>query len=90
MAADTTTGTLPQISIIVGPAELSEHPPNLPSDGAWLIEQVVNAVTTGDSYKDTVLLISYDEGGGFADHVTPFHAPAGKCSYLTFCLETSN
>lgn len=43
-----------------------------------MIEQVVNAVTTGASYQDTALLISYDEGGGFADHVTPFHAPAGE------------
>jgi phospholipase C len=58
--ADARAGTLPQISYIVGPAELSEHYPYLPSDGAWLHRQVVEAVVSGESYKDTVLLISYD------------------------------
>ena len=33
------------------------------SDGAWLINQVVDAVTKGASYNDTVLMISYDEEG---------------------------
>jgi phospholipase C len=58
--ADAMAGTLPQISYIIGPAELSEHPPYQPKDGAWLQQQVVNAVTMGKSYKDTVLIISYD------------------------------
>jgi phospholipase C len=53
-------GTLPQVSFIVGPMELSEHPPYMPSDGAWLQKQVVNAVTTSPKYSSTVLMISYD------------------------------
>ncbi len=32
---------------------------------------------SGESWKDTVLLISYDEEGGWYDHVSPFHAPEG-------------
>lgn len=73
--ADAMAGTLPQISYIIGPAELSEHPPYQPKDGAWLQQQVVNAITMGKSYKDTVLIISFDETGGFGDHVTPYHSP---------------
>ncbi|KAJ9307133.1 hypothetical protein DTO217A2_3371 [Paecilomyces variotii] len=68
-------GTLPEVSFIVGPAELSEHPPYMPKDGAWLQQQVVNAVTNSPKYASTVLIISYDESGGFGDHVTPFHSP---------------
>ncbi|KAL1856193.1 hypothetical protein Plec18170_004062 [Paecilomyces lecythidis] len=68
-------GTLPEVSFIVGPAELSEHPPYMPKDGAWLQQQVVNAVTKSPKYSSTVLIISYDESGGFGDHVTPFHSP---------------
>ena len=74
---DAKAGTLPMISYIIGPGELSEHPPFLPSDGGWLINQVVDAVTQGASYNDTALILSYDEPGGFGDHVTPFHAPKG-------------
>ncbi|KAJ5131342.1 Phosphoesterase [Penicillium bovifimosum] len=68
-------GTLPEVSFIVGPAELSEHPPYMPKDGAWLQKKVVDAVTKSPKYNSTLLMISYDETGGFGDHVTPFHSP---------------
>ncbi|KAL2803429.1 phosphoesterase family-domain-containing protein [Aspergillus granulosus] len=68
-------GTLPEISFIVGPAELSEHPPYMPKDGAWLQKKVVDAVTSSPKYSSTLLMISYDETGGWGDHVTPFHSP---------------
>ncbi|KAJ5614642.1 phosphoesterase family-domain-containing protein [Penicillium herquei] len=68
-------GTLPEISFIVGPAELSEHPPYMPKDGAWLQKKVVDAVTSSPKYSSTLLMISYDETGGFGDHVSPFHSP---------------
>lgn len=68
-------GTLPAVSYIVGPAELSEHPPYQPKDGAWLQQQVVNALVNSKSYNTSALLISYDETGGWGDHVTPFHSP---------------
>ena len=57
--------------------ELAEHPPNMPNDGAWLVKKVVDAVTTSPAYNETALIISYDEPGGFGDHVVPFHAPKG-------------
>ncbi|RAL05427.1 nonhemolytic phospholipases C family protein [Aspergillus ibericus CBS 121593] len=70
-------GTLPEISFIVGPAELSEHPPYMPKDGAWLQKKVVDAVTSSPEYTSTLLMISYDESGGYGDHVIPFHSPEG-------------
>ncbi|KAL2846360.1 phosphoesterase family-domain-containing protein [Aspergillus pseudoustus] len=70
-------GSLPEISFIVGPAELSEHPPYMPKDGAWLQKKVVDAVTKSPKYDSTVLMMSYDETGGWGDHVTPFHSPQG-------------
>lgn len=53
-------GALPQVSWIVGPQELSEHPPNMPKDGAWLQKRVVDAITSSPAYNGTVLIISYD------------------------------
>ncbi|KAJ5581601.1 Phosphoesterase [Penicillium sp. DV-2018c] len=70
-------GTLPEVSFIVGPAELSEHPPYMPKDGAWLQKKIVDAVTKSPKYNSTLLMISFDETGGFGDHVTPFHSPRG-------------
>ena len=75
--SDAAAGTLPMISYIVGPMELSEHPPYQPIDGAWLQSKVVNALVGSQSYKDSALLISWDETGGWGDHVVPYHSPAG-------------
>jgi phospholipase C len=58
--SDAQAGTLPQISYIIGPTQLSEHPPYAPRDGAWLQKQVVDAVTRGKAYNETVLIISFD------------------------------
>ncbi|GAM18362.1 hypothetical protein SAMD00019534_015370 [Acytostelium subglobosum LB1] len=70
-------GTLPQVSWVVGPTELSEHPDNGPMAGQWLTQQVVNAVKNGSAWDSTVLLIDYDESGGFWDHIVPPIAPYG-------------
>jgi phospholipase C len=57
---DAAAGTLPRVSWIVGPAELSEHATYGPQDGAWLQRQIVEAVVNGAAYNETVLMISYD------------------------------
>ncbi|KAJ5089266.1 hypothetical protein N7532_007950 [Penicillium argentinense] len=74
---DAAKGTLPEVSFIVGPTELSEHPPYMPKDGGWLQKKVTDAVTSSPKYSSTLLMISFDETGGFGDHVTPFHPPPG-------------
>jgi phospholipase C len=57
---DCASGNLPQISYIIGPGELSEHPPFQPRDGAWLQKQVTEAVINSPAYNKTVLMISWD------------------------------
>lgn len=57
---DAADGTLPRVSFIVGPRELSEHSPYSPRDGAWLQEKIVEAVTKGPKYGQSVLMISFD------------------------------
>ncbi|QIW99400.1 hypothetical protein AMS68_004918 [Peltaster fructicola] len=74
---DAANGNLPEVSYIIGPAELSEHPPYQPRDGGWLWQKIVDTVTSSPKYSSTALIISYDETGGFGDHVTPYHSPAG-------------
>ncbi|KAI5292508.1 hypothetical protein KEM55_007743, partial [Ascosphaera atra] len=74
---DAAKGTLPEVSFIVGPMELSEHPPYAPKDGGWLQQQVVNALVNGKAYNSSALFISYDETGGWGDHVSPYHSPPG-------------
>lgn len=74
---DAAAGTLPQVSYIVGPTELSEHQPYQPRDGGWLQQKIVDVITQSPAYKSTALIISYDEAGGWGDHVVPYHSPSG-------------
>lgn len=68
-------GTLPAVSYIIGAMELSEHPPWQPQDGGFIQAQIVNAVINSPKYNSTALIISYDETGGWADHVIPTTSP---------------
>ncbi|CAN6674784.1 hypothetical protein TRVA0_065S00298 [Trichomonascus vanleenenianus] len=72
---DARQGTLPSVSYVIGPFELSEHPPFRPVDGAYLLSNIVKAVMDGPKYNETVIFVSYDETGGFGDHVPLFTAP---------------
>jgi phospholipase C len=67
---DVRNGTLPQVSWIAAPEAFSEHPNWLPGPGAWYVSKVLDILTSNpELWSKTVLLINYDEGGGFFDHV---------------------
>ena len=53
-------GNLPQVSFLIADQELSEHAPWLPRDGGWFQTQVAEAVMSGKSWEDTVVIFSYD------------------------------
>lgn len=53
-------GTLPAVSWIIGPAELTEHPANTPNHGAWLQKKIVEAVMNSPAYNSTALFVTYD------------------------------
>ncbi|KAK9474796.1 phosphoesterase family-domain-containing protein [Dipodascopsis tothii] len=74
---DVANGTLPEVSWIVGSFPLSEHPPHTPHGGSWYQEKVIETIRDSPYYDDTVIFISYDETGGWGDHVPPFVAPNG-------------
>ena len=75
---DAKAGTLPAVSYIVTPANVCEHPPFMPRDGGWIQRQIAEAVMTSPKYRNTALIISYDETGGWADHVMAPHAPKSE------------
>src|SRR5215467_11481105 len=72
-------GGLPQVSFIdpnfgiLGgfKTENDEHPPTDIQRGQAFVSRVVNAVRNGPFWKDSIILITYDEHGGSYDHVHP-------------------
>ncbi|KAF3403372.1 Non-hemolytic phospholipase C [Talaromyces pinophilus] len=70
-------GTLPEVSWVFPPGALQEHSPNTPIDGSWFINQVVESAINGKDREETVILLNYDEGGGWGDAVMPLISPNG-------------
>ena len=58
-------------------AENDEHPPADIQRGQAFLSQLVNAVRNGPYWKDSIIFITYDEHGGFYDHVKPPQATQG-------------
>ena len=69
--ADIKAGTLPQVSWIVPASGYSEHPPSSMSQGQDYVTSLVNAVMQSPYWQNTAIFISWDEFGGFYDHVPP-------------------
>jgi phospholipase C len=64
-------GTLPSVSWIVPNSVVSEHAPNRVSAGQTYVTKLVNAIMSSPSWNSTAIVISWDDWGGFYDHVRP-------------------
>ena len=64
-------GRLPAVSWITPTGAVSEHPPGLVSAGQTYVTKLVNAAMSGPEWKSTAIFVSWDDWGGFYDHVTP-------------------
>ena len=75
---DVLGGRLPQVSWIIAPAAMSEHPSvSTPLQGADYTARVLDALTADpEVWARTVLLINFDENDGLFDHVPPPAPPA--------------
>jgi phospholipase C len=76
--ADCLAGTLPQVSWVLAPPGFDEHPPAPSGFGEFVAARVLSALTSNPAlWSKTALFITYDEQGGFFDHVTPPTPPPG-------------
>ena len=70
-AKDAAAGKLPAVSWVYGPTGLSEHPVEPVKAGQkWTADQV-DAVVRGGLWPNTVIFITWDDWGGWYDHVNP-------------------
>lgn len=77
---DVANGNLPPVSWIdprfkdlrvLGPDSNDDHPPSDLTAGQDLILTIYHALSAADSWSKTLLILTYDEHGGFYDHVPP-------------------
>jgi phospholipase C len=81
---DLENGTLPSVAFMA-PAGSSEHPPGSIQAGERFVRTLVNGLMRSDMWKSSALMWTYDDWGGWYDHVKPpqvdrfglgFRAPA--------------
>ncbi|HLK11470.1 MAG TPA: alkaline phosphatase family protein [Candidatus Binatia bacterium] len=81
-ATDAANGTLPAVAFVDPSAledqvingttyETDEHPPADVRAGEYFVSQIITALRNSPSWHDSVLFLTYDEHGGFYDHVFP-------------------
>ena len=68
---DLLKGTFPQVSFLITEGGISEHPPDDILKGQKKMAQVIEGLMDSSAWKNSVLFLVYDEGGGFFDHVAP-------------------
>jgi phospholipase C len=69
--ADAGKGRLPAVSWIITQDPLTEHGPFDISWGERFAALTINTLASSPQWKDSALVLTYDENGGFYDHVPP-------------------
>jgi phospholipase C len=103
LKTDMANGSLPQVAMIEPPsnAGFDEHPTD--SDivgavdiqyGAKFTSSLMDALMASPNWKDSAMIFTYDEPGGFYDHVAPQLATppdaAGSSTYLPIDLKPND
>jgi phospholipase C len=70
---DVEAGRLPHVSWLVPPIAQSEHPPASVCKGENWTVHTINAIATSKYWKSTAIVLTWDDFGGFYDHVPPPH-----------------
>ena len=73
LSDDLAAASLPAVTFVKGLGYRSEHPGNQVklSDGVAFVQSVVAKVQASKYAADTLVIVTWDEGGGYFDHVAP-------------------
>ena len=70
---DIANSQLPQVSWVMPSSENSDHAGNNVATGgpSW-VAAIVNAIGNSQYWQDTAIFVTWDDWGGWYDHVPPF------------------
>jgi phospholipase C len=69
--AEAKAGTLPAVSWITPTQKVSDHPPALLSDGQTYVTGLIDRIMRSPDWSSTAIFLTWDDWGGFYDHVVP-------------------
>jgi phospholipase C len=74
---DIQNGTLPEVSFLKADYPNDEHPGYSTPEGQNFVAKTINSVMNSKYWKDTAIIVTYDESGGYWDHVAPANVTPG-------------
>jgi phospholipase C len=82
--SDIAKGTLANISWVTPAKSYSDHPGYNTGGGPAWVASIVNAVGQSAYWDDTAIIVTWDDWGGFYDHVPPPANDTGWCTKYCF------
>ena len=70
---DLRAGKLPAVSWLIPDTAVSDHPPDSVCAGENWTVRILNALQQSPEWKHTAVVVTWDDFGGFYDHVPPPH-----------------
>ena len=81
-AIDAASGNLPAVSWLVQPGNVSDHPPySICSGENWTVQQINAVMANASLWAHTAIILTWDDWGGFYDHVAPPRGPNPHLEY---------
>ena len=72
---DVARGFLPSVAWLTPPLHLSDHPPSSMCEGEnWTVEMLNALMRKPKLWRSTAVILTWDDFGGFYDHVAPPHS----------------
>jgi phospholipase C len=71
LLTDLSDGSLPDLSWVIPSAPYSEHPGYNITEGEGWLAQLVDAVENSPDWSSTAIFVTWDDYGGWYDHVAP-------------------
>lgn len=68
---DISSGQLPQVSWVIPTAAASDHASSNDGSGPSWVASIVNAIGASQYWSNTAIIITWDDWGGWYDHVAP-------------------
>jgi phospholipase C len=81
---DADAGKLPQVTFVspmfTGPNRTDDHPHGDPHAAQKFVQDAFAAFSSGPQWQKGAFILTYDEWGGFFDHIKPPMLPDGRAS----------
>lgn len=68
---DINSGSMASVSWVTPPSNMSDHPPQSLQGGQNFVTGIVNAIMNSSYWNNTAIFLTWDDWGGFYDHVPP-------------------